>query len=61
MQETEYKQIFNKTLAKLMTLLEVSGNEPLKREVKSAMFDFSDSIRERFIKGERDHERNFNR
>jgi hypothetical protein len=60
MQEQEYQSIFNKTLAKIMTLIEVSGNEPLKREIKSAMFDFSDNIRERLIQGERDGE-NFNR
>ena len=55
MQESEYKQIFNTTFGKIMTLLEVSQNQPLKKEVKSALFDFSDEIRERLTKGEREN------
>ena len=58
MQEKEYKQIFNTTLAKIMTLLEVSQNQPLKKEVKSTLYDFSDAIRERLIKGERENGKN---
>ena len=61
MQEKEYQSIFNKTLAKIMTLLEVSGNEHLKREVKSALYDMSDGVREIFTTGERANgqERNY--
>ena len=64
MNEKEYQDYFNDMLNKTMSLLEVSGNEHLKKKVKGAMFDFSDIIRERLIiKGERDvqEERNYNR
>ena len=49
MREQEFKKEFNKTMGKILTLLEVSNNQALKREVKSVLFDFSDNIRERAI------------
>lgn len=49
MREQEFKTEFNKTMGKILTLLEVSNNHALKREVKSVLFDFSDSIRDRVI------------
>ena len=61
MQEKEYQETFNEFLGKVMTMIELSGNEALKRGVRKAMFDFSDIIRERVIKGERENDRNFNR
>ena len=50
MREQEFQSEFNKTMGKILTLLEVSNNHALKREVKSVLFDFSDSIRDRVIK-----------
>lgn len=58
MQEQEYQEQFNLTMGKILTLLEVSGNDALKKKVRSELFDFSDFIRERvFNKGERDGNR----
>lgn len=50
MKEKEFQQEFNKLMGRVMTLLEVSDNYALKREVKSELFDFSDSIKARVIK-----------
>jgi hypothetical protein len=65
MREQEFRIEFNKTMGKILTLLEVSNNHALKREVKSVLFDFSDSIRERVItEKEKDNESteiNYNR
>ena len=49
----ENQEQFNITMGKILTLLEVSGNDALKRKVRSELFDFSDFIRERVFKGER--------
>ena len=63
MQEDEYQEYFNELMNVTMSALEVSGNEHLKKKIKKAMFDFSDIIRERLLKGERANgtERIFNR
>ena len=63
MQETEYQEHFNELMNITMSALELSSNEHLKKKIKKAMFDFSDIIRERLLKGERENEteRNFNR
>jgi len=63
MREQEFKTEFNKTMGRILTLLEVSNNHALKREVKSALFDFSDNVRERVIteKEKSNEETNFNR
>jgi len=62
MQEQEYQEYFNNLMSTTMSALELSGNEHLKKTIKRAMFDFSDIIRERLLKGERENdERNFNR
>lgn len=57
MDEQEYQDQFNNLMGIVMTALEISGNEALKKTIKRAMFDFSDAIRERvFNKGERENE-----
>ena len=56
--ELEFNREFNKMLGKIMTLIEVSGNDALKREVKSCLFDFSDNVKDRVITGERDNDGN---
>lgn len=65
MREQEFKTEFNKTMGKILTLLEVSNNHALKREVKSVLFDFSDNIRDRVItekeKTNESKETNYNR
>jgi len=38
-----------------MTTIEISGNEALKKSIKKELFDFSDIIRERAIKGVREN------
>lgn len=55
MLEEEYQLQFNQTLGRILTLIEVSGNEALKKKVRSELFDFSDFIKERVIKGEREN------
>jgi len=55
MTEEEYQEIFNNTLGKIMTTIEISGNEALKKSIKKELFDFSDIIRERAIKGVREN------
>lgn len=65
MNDNEFQMKFNILMGRVMTLLEVSENYALKREIKSALFDFSDDIREIVIKEkEQDNESkeiNYNR
>jgi hypothetical protein len=38
------KQIFNKSIGEIMELLEVTGNDALKKAVKKKLWDLSDAL-----------------
>jgi hypothetical protein len=63
MQE-EIKNIFQSYIGRAMGLLEMTGNEALKRELKKVLWDLSDDIQEKVIKKEEiknDTEKTYNR
>lgn len=48
--EKKYQELFNKMIRDVSEMIEIAGNEALKRYVKKRLFEFSDEVRECFLK-----------
>lgn len=48
--EKKYQELFNKMIRDVSEMIEIAGNEALKRYVKKRLFEFSDEVREFFLK-----------